>query len=138
MLEFVRNIEQLSETWFGNAQTDPVMDELGEYIITSGSHGIGDRAMLNAISMSKGGSKASAFWGKVFYPRQELEDRYPWSKGKPWLLPAAWCARAYRAVTTHGGHILAWSKGTGGFSNEEIAQQKEKMARFGVRRNKDS
>ena len=138
LLEFARKIEQLAEVWFGSGQTDPVLEELAEYIITSGSHGIADRAMLNAVSLSKGGSKASALWSKAFYPREELEARYPWAKGKAWLLPAAWCARAYRAVTSHGGQILAWSKGTGKFTSEEITQQKEKMSRFGIQINKNS
>lgn len=134
LLEFVKNIERLSEAWFGDGESDPILEELAEYIITSGSHGIADRAMLNAVSLSKGGSKASAFWEKVFYPRQELEDRYPWCKGKAWLLPAAWCTRAFRAVTTHGAHILAWSKGTGSVTDDQVSRQKEKLARFGIRR----
>jgi hypothetical protein len=138
LLEFTEKIEQLAEVWFGSGQTDPVLEELAEYIITSGSHGLADRAMLNAVSLSKGGSKTSALWSKVFYPREELEARYPWAKGKVWLLPAAWCARAYRAVTSHGDYILAWTKGTGKFTNEEITQQKEKMSRFGIRINKNS
>ena len=138
LLEFTKKIEQLAEVWFGSGQTDPVLEELAEYIITSGSHGLADRAMLNAVSLSKGGSKTSALWSKVFYPREELEARYPWAKGKVWLLPAAWCARAYRAVTSHGDYILAWTKGTGKFTNEEITQQKEKMSRFGIRINKNS
>lgn len=138
LLDFAQKIEQLAEVWFGEGQSDSVMDELAEYIVTSGSHGIADRAMLNAVSLSKGGSKASALWSKAFYPREELEARYPWCKDRTWLLPAAWCARAYRAVTTHGKHIVAWGKGTGNFTGEEIVQQKEKMARFGIQRNKKS
>lgn len=134
LLAFTRNIEKLAEAWFGDGKMDPVLDELAEYILTSGSHGINDRAMLNAVSLSKGGTRGSALWGKIFYPRKELEDRFPWAKGKPWLLPAAWCARAYKAVTTHGHHILAWSKGTGNVSEVEIALQREKMTRFGIRR----
>ena len=133
LLAFARNVEQLSEVWFGSGEASPVIEELGQYIVTSGVCGVEDRAMLNAVSLSKGGSKASALWSKVFYPRQELEDRYPWSKGKPWLLPAAWCARAFRAVTIHGGEILNWTKGTGRFTSEEVSRQKEKMARFGIR-----
>ena len=138
LLDFARKIEQLSEVWFGSGETEPVIDELGEYIITSGIYGINQRAMLNAVSLSKGGSQTSALWSRVFYPRQELEDRYPWAKGKPWLLPAAWCARAFRAVTIHKSQILSWTKGTGAFTQEEIDQQKEKMARFGIRRKKEN
>ena len=136
LLEFAQKIEQLSEVWFGDGEFDPVIDELSEYIITSGVHGNGDRAMLNAISLSKGGTKASAFWSRVFYPRQELEGRYPWAKGKPWLLPIAWFARVFRAITTHGKEILAWNRGTSNFTDSQIAQQREKMKRFGIHRGK--
>lgn len=134
LLEFTRNIERLAEAWFGNAEMDPLLYELEEYILTSGSHGTNEREMLNAVSLSKSGTRGSVLWGKVFYPRKELEDRFPWAKGKPWLLPAAWCVRAFKAVTTHGNHILAWTKGTGDISSEEIAKQRDKMARFGIRR----
>ena len=132
--EFAENIERLAEIWFGNEETDPVMDELAEYILTSGVHGRSDRAMLNAVAMSKGGNRFSALWRKAFYPRAELEDRYPWSKGKPWLLPAAWCVRAYQAVTTHGNVIAAWSKGTGSITDDQIQQQRQQMEQFGIRR----
>lgn len=134
LLEFVKNIERLAEIWFGNEETDPVMDELAEYILTSGVHGRSDRAMLNAVAMSKGGNRFSALWRKAFYPRAELEDRYSWAKGKPWLLPAAWCARAFRAVTTHGDVVAAWSKGTGSITDEQIQQQQQRLGRFGIRR----
>lgn len=134
LLEFTQKIEELAEAWFGDGQMSPVIEELAEYILTSGSHGTEDRAMLNAVSLSKGGSRSSALWSKIFYPRQELEDRFPWAKGKPWLLPAAWCARAYKAVTVHGGHILAWGKGTGDITDDDVTLQREKLARFGIER----
>ena len=134
LLEYARNIERLAEIWFGTAQTDAVMDDLGEYILTSGVHGHSDRAMLNAVALSKGGSRFSALWHKVFYPRAELEDRYPWTKGKPWLLPAAWCARVFRAVTTHGRVVAAWSKGTGSITGEQVQQQRQQLERFGIHR----
>ena len=133
LLEFTKNIERLAEAWFGDGEMDALLCELEEYILTSGSHGTNDREMLNAISLSKGGTRSSALWGKVFYPRKELEDRFPWAKGKPWLLPVAWCVRAFKAVTIHGNHILAWTKGTGDVSADEIMKQREKMARFGIR-----
>lgn len=136
LLDFARKIEDLAELWFGEGETTPLLEELGEYILTSGSHGTSDRAMLNAVSLSPGGSRLSALWKKAFYPRQELEDRFPWCKGKTWLLPAAWCARAYSAVTNHGDLILKWGKGTGDISKEEAAGHKEKLARFGIHRKK--
>ena len=135
LLEFTQKIEALSEHWFGDGESTPLLEELGEYILTSGSHGHTERAILNAVSLSDRGTQTSALIGKVFYSRAEMEDRFPWCKGKPWLLPAAWCVRAYRAVTKHGDLILRWGKGTGAISKEDAARQKKKLARFGIRRN---
>lgn len=135
LLEFTHKIEALAELWFGDGESTPLLEELGEYILSSGSHGHTDRAILNAVSLSTGGNRISALLGKMFYSRAEMEDRFPWCKGKPWLLPAAWCTRAFKAVTNHGSHILTWSKGTGAVSKEEAARQKEKLERFGIKRN---
>lgn len=135
LLEFTRNIEALAEAWFSEGELTPLLEELGDYILTSGSHGISERAMLNAVSIA--GGRSSALLGKMFYSRAEMEDRFPWCKGKPWLLPAAWCVRAYRAVTRHGDLILKWGKETGAFSNEQASAQKEMLARFGIKPQKD-
>ena len=136
LLDFAQKIEALAEWWFGEGERTPLLAELGEYILSSGSHGHTDRAILNAVSLSAGGTRTSALLGKMFYSREEMEDRFPWCKGKPWLLPAAWCTRAFRAVTKHGSQILTWSKGTGKVTDEQAARQKEKLERFGIRRNK--
>ena len=132
LLEFTQKIEALSEVWFGNDEMSPELEELGEYILTSGTHGNVERAMLNAVSLAPGGSAAAALWKKMFYPRQELEDRYPWCRGKTWLLPAAWCTRAFQAVTRRGNMILNWQKGVGAVSKETAAAQREKLKRFGI------
>lgn len=133
LLDFARNIDELAEVWFGDAPATPLTRELGEYILTSGSHGNTDRAILNALSLSPGGSRASVLWRKIFYPRAELEDRYPWCKGKAWLLPAAWIARVIRALTTHSSHIQKWSKGTGQIDRAQVSENREKLRRFGIR-----
>lgn len=134
LLDFARNIEALSDWWFGDGEKTPLLEELGLYILTSGSYGQTERAVLNAISLS--GGKGKALWGKVFYPKEELEDRFPWCKGKPWLLPAAWCARAFRAVTRHGRHIRTWGEKTGGVPREQVTARQEKLCRFGIRNRK--
>ena len=130
ILEFVRNLETLSRVWFDGAPATAVTEELGDYILTSGIHGLEKREMLNAVSIS--GGRAGALWRKAFYPRKELEDRYPWAKGKPLLLPAAWCCRAFRAVTRRGDQIRNWHKGTGSFTRKQIKEQQQKLKRFGI------
>ena len=69
---------------------------------------------------------------KASYSRAEMEDRFTWLKGRPWLMPAAWCVRVLRAVTRHVDLIVEGGKRTGQFSKAEIAQQREKLARFGI------
>lgn len=136
LLDFAEKIEALAEWWFGEGESSPLLEELSEYILTSGSHGTTDRAVLNSLSLAPGGSRLAMLWRKIFYPRAELEDRFPWCKGKPWLLPIAWCVRMFRAVTRHGSYILTWGKGTGAVSKEDATRQKEKLERFGIRREK--
>ena len=132
LLEFAKNIEALAECWFGTGKSSPLLEELGEYILSSGSHGRQDRAVLNSVTLSKGGSRTSALWSKIFYSRAEMEDRFPWCKGKPILLPAAWCVRAYKAVTQHGKIIIDWSKETGKVSKTDVVKNQEKLRRFGI------
>jgi len=136
LLRFAEQVKALSDCWFGDGEETALLNELGEYILTSGSHGVSDRAMLNAVSLSPGGSRSSALLKKAFYSRTEMEDRFTWLKGRHWLMPAAWCVRAFRAVTRHGHLIVEWGKGTGQFSKTEIAEQREKLERFGIERKK--
>lgn len=132
LTRFARLIEELAEAWFSGTPMSSELEELADYIMTSGSHGTTDREMLNAVSLSPGKSRLSALMGKVFYPRQDLENRFDWVRGRAWLLPAAWCARAWKAVTGKGERISRWRKGTKTFSKAEIEAHKQKMNRFGV------
>ena len=134
LLEFAKNIEALAEYWFGQGACTPVLQELGAYIFNSGSHGSTELEQLNALSLSAGGNRVSALLSKAFYPRQELESRYPWCQGKPWLLPAAWCNRAWEVATKRPHLVKQWAAGTGQYTKEEIKKQQEKLARFGLKR----
>lgn len=138
LLEFTHKIEQLADTWFGNQPMTPLLEELGEYILTSGSYGTTDRAILNAVSLSPGRNRTSTLLKKAFYPKADLEDRFPWCKGKAWLLPAAWCCRAFKAVTTNGKLIVKWSKDSGKISKAQADENMKKLNRFGIYSNKKS
>lgn len=130
--EFARNIRDLADCWFGTGQMTPLLEALGTYILQSGTYGKESRAVLNAVTLSRGGSRRSALWGKMFYPRQELEDRYPWCKGRPLLLGAAWCARAVQAVKNHGGKIRDWSRSTRFVTRQQVADQRALLESFGI------
>ncbi len=128
LLDFARQIETLAEHWFSGVPGE--LEELENYIFTSGSHGIPERAMFNAAALA--GSSTKALWKKAFYPRQELETRFDWAAGRPWLLPAAWLVRSFRAVTRRGNLIHQWQQGTASHRQEEIIAQKDRLKRFGI------
>lgn len=132
LLAFAGQITALSEAWFGGGEMTPELEELGSYILSSGAYGTRSRVVLNAASFSRGGTGRAALMGRVFYPRRELENRFPWAKGKPWRLPAVWFLRAAKAVTWHWGHIRRWSKAAGKITTEEIERQREQLRRFGI------
>lgn len=136
LLRFAENIEALSDAWFGSGKESPLLEQLGDYILTSGSHGKSNRAMLNAVVLSPGQSRRSALIKKAFYSRAELEDRFPWCKGRALLLPVAWCVRAFKAVTKHGRLILEWGRGTGDVSQKEIEEQRRLLNSFGIEQRK--
>lgn len=49
---------------------------------------------LNAVASSKQNRKAgNALLGSLFPPARRLENRYPWLKKNPWLLPFVWASR---------------------------------------------
>lgn len=130
---FAERAEALAEAWFGGEKLTAPLEELGEYILSSGTYGLESRAVMNAACFSPGGTGRSALMQRVFYPREELENRFPWSRGKPWLLPAAWCARAARAVTRHPEYIARWKKRADKLSRQEIQAQRELLRHFGFR-----
>lgn len=132
LLEFARNIEALAEAWFGSGETTAILEEIGEYILTSGSHGKADRALLNAASLSEGGSGFSALLKKFYYPRQDLEVRFPWVRGRPWLLPVAWLVRLFRAVFRHRKQAASWGKNVFQTSREDVEEQRENLRRYGI------
>lgn len=132
LLNFARNIEALAEAWFGNGEMTQVLKEMGEYILTSGAHGKADRAMLNAASLSDGGNGLSALLKKLYYPRQDLEVRFPWVRGRPWLLPVAWLVRLFRAVFHHRKQAASWGKNVFKTSKEDVENQREILQRFGI------
>ena len=133
LLEFAKKIEQLSEIWFSGAPMAPELEPLAQYICTSGLHGREDRAQLNAVSFSKGGTGFSALMGKVFYPRGDLENRFDWVRGRWYLIPAAWFARVWFAVTQRLPLIKRWHKCTRQFTKEEIQQNKNMLMDFGLK-----
>ncbi len=130
LTDFHRNILALGEAWFGTGELTDALDELADYIFTSGIHGFAQRAALNAVSVS--GSRKNAFLKRVFCPREALEARFTWVQGRPLLLPAAWLSRCVLVLTERRKEFSAWRRQSGSVSAADAKAQKEKLQRFGL------
>ena len=132
LLDFAQKVEKLGQVWFSGEPMQPELEEIEAYICSSSLHGLKDRGHLNALCFAPGGNSFSALWGKAFYPKGDLENRFDWLQGRPWLKPVAWMVRAWIALTRRLPAIRQWHAGTKQYSKAQIQQQQEKLARFGV------
>ena len=125
-----KNLTDLSEYLFGNGEASPVIDELAEYVLAAGLHG---NPMRGAASeMAQSGSKSKAIRKQVFRSRTEFENRYPWVKKCPLLLPVAWIVRLFSSIRKNRSHIKSWLKNIGSTETDEIDAQRERLKRFGL------
>ena len=79
------------------ADPEPMLKDLlagGIYGSATPSRRHSSNITLDAAAGTGTGGKAGALLASLFPPAKKLENRHPWLKGKPWLLPAAWISRA--------------------------------------------
>ena len=80
--------------------------DLLEDILSGGLYGVSDidRAhsgtmTLEAVAAEKQGRRATGLLAAAFPKATSLEGRYPYLKGRPWLVPVAWAQRMGRYLT---------------------------------------
>lgn len=124
--EAANNLMELAEYLFGSGESTPLKEELAEYVLKGGLHGDYKRGLA---SQAAGGNAA---FKQFFRNRSEFENRYPWLKKYPFLLPFAWGKRALQSIKTHKRVIKRWRKGMNRVSVDEAAEQKLALNRFGL------
>lgn len=121
-----QNLLDLSEYLFGDGEESPLMTELADYILEGGLYGSYRRGL---ISQAAGGN---AMLKQIFRSRTEFENRYPWLKNVPFLLPAAWVMRLFQSFRGNRITIKRWFSGMNTISTDETEAQKEALSRFGL------
>ena len=96
ILEFVRNIEALAEVWFGEGESNPLLDEIAEFIVAGKTFG---NRMTGAMAK---GNKGTYFLRRLFLRRETMEGAYPILKKAPYLLPVCWVHRLGKRVFRPG------------------------------------
>lgn len=124
--EAAHNLLDLSEYLFGEGEETPLMVEMAEYVLQGGLHGNYKRGL---VSQAAGGFPLLK---QVFRNRKEFENRYPWLKNYPFLLPVAWGMRLVTSLRSHREVIGRWRKDTSRLNREEIAAQRARQMRFGL------
>ena len=128
ILKAANNLMDLSEYLFGEGAETPLMEEMAKYVLKGGLHGEYKRGL---ISESREG-KLKAVFKQLFRNRTEFENRYPWLKKRPYLLPFAWLLRLGSSLKRNSKTINDWGKNIGGVTKQEIKEQKSTLKRFGL------
>ena len=121
-----RNLFNLSEYLFGNGEESPLMVEMADYVLKGGLHGDYKRGLA---SQAANGRVVS---NQLFRNRTEFENRYPWLKKYPFLLPIAWVMRIIQSLKRHRKIIGRWWKDMRGVSSKDAEMQRQAMMRFGL------
>lgn len=90
--EFVKNIESLSRVWFGEEESTPLLDEMGDFIIMSGVYGEKLTAVM-ASTVATDSAKSEYFFRRLFLKREVLVEEFPILEKHPALTPLCWVSR---------------------------------------------
>ena len=125
LLGFFKHISNLSKVWFDNMESTPLYDEMGAYVMISGTYGTRTGEILNRVSEDYKGSlaksKISNVMKRCFPPLYIMKTQYRWLKKYPWLLPVSYPMR-FGAVLVHRRKNLDVFSNTANVSEEEAKQ----------------
>lgn len=126
IFEAAQNLLNLSEYLFGNGEESPLMIEMANYVLKGGLHGDYKRGLASQAANGR------ALRKQLFRNRIEFENRYPWLKTYPFLLPVAWMLRIIQSLKRHRKTMVNWHKGMNMVSVRDAEAQRETLARFGL------
>lgn len=106
LLLFSERMDALCEYWFGSAQGDDSLAEMGDYIILSGVFGNETNDYLSGIIRGDYTEKKSSYFlARLFLPYKFMKKRYPILKKLPFLLPLMWVVRLFSALVNKDKYV---------------------------------
>lgn len=103
ILSFEKHASELADIWLDGKPSNSFYDDLFEYLLDSGIYGKDSNGIWNKYmrmnNLSEGDSPKNIKRIYYFPPAECLKDDFPWVGKHHWLLPFAWTARAFRALT---------------------------------------
>ena len=108
LLSYGQAMERLAEVWFSQAQSDPMTEQLAQYVLGCDIYGTVEQQALQ--SQRKMGGGLSYAFSRIFLPYDVIKVDYPILRKHKWLMP--FC------------YIVRWSKillrGRVGFAAKEL------------------
>lgn len=100
--DFAVNMEKLAYIWLGGKQGDQFYNDLFQYMVDCGIYGKDENGIWHKYAEEKHEGK-TVTRGKLkrwyyFPPLFYMSEYYPWLEKFPFLLPVAWCIRAFRGI----------------------------------------
>lgn len=100
--DFAVNVEELAYIWLGGKKGDQFYDDLFQYMADCGIYGKDENGIwhkfaeekLEGKNITRGKLKRWYYFPPLFY----MAEYYPWLEKFPFLLPVAWCIRAFRGI----------------------------------------
>lgn len=129
IFEFSNNIYKLAEVWFGIGITTPMLSELGEFIIKSGTYGLKSTSINTILGAD---NKITFILKSVFPPYSTMKHKYSFIKKAPPLLPIGWIIRAFSILTRQKKDTKDWIINITDVNKESANKQQEMFARFGL------
>lgn len=114
--DFKETAECLAECWFGNGKYTLELEEMMEYVITSGVYGTYQREIENRIKNAEQKSNSvfigriSYFFSRIFLNYKTMCSLYPMLKKIPALLPVFWVLRLLSALLRKRNRVrIEWN-----------------------------
>lgn len=98
---FLRELEQLADVWFSDAEPTSVSAQLGDYIADCGVYGNEENKLhseMRKVSSGRGDSRLKYILRRFFLPYHAMKIEYPVLRKLPFLLPFLWVYRAFYAL----------------------------------------
>ena len=125
-----RNLLDLSEYLFSDAEGSEKLDALADYVFSSSLNGNSRR--MSAIELGRAGGKGRAAVRQIFRSRADYENRFPRLKKYPFLFPFAVIIRLFRSLKTHRGRIGLWLRRAKDTQKAEAQRETEIQSYFGL------
>lgn len=107
LTQFVIHMEKLTNIWLRGEDSSDFYDSLFEYLMNCGIYGLDQNGIWNKFGNEKIlGDKLSKLQLKRWYyfpPYSYMKEYYPWLEEASFLLPLAWCMRAFGGIFNYKG-----------------------------------